>query len=380
MIDHASVVVVGGGIIGSAVAFNLLKMGMKNVCVIEKSYVSSGSTGRCAGGIRQQWSSPMNVKLAMRSVKLFENFEKDVGMNIEYYQGGYLLLAYTDTEVEDFVKNVEMQQAQGLDVKILTQNQIKEKFPFINVEGIKLGSWCQSDGHANPQIANMAYAIAIRKMGGEFLTHTIVKGIDVQNGQITGVETDKGYVKTNTVVDAAGFESPKIGSMVGVDIPVHGERHQILITEAVNHFLDPLVINFNHNYYVRQTHHGSLMMGQGDANPASGEDLGNTIEFLEEMSEKMTKDFPLLKNIHIVRQWSGAYDMSPDAQPIIDESKDVSRFIYATGFSGHGFMLAPAVGEAVAEMILHGRTITTDVSNLRMDRFAMGIEREHNVV
>ncbi len=380
MIDRASVVVVGGGIVGSAIAFNLLKMGMKNVCVIERSYVSSGSTGRCAGGIRQQWSSSMNVKLAMRSVKLFEQFEKEVGMNIEYYQGGYLLLAYTDSESDDFVKNVKMQKSQGLDVDILTKHEIKEKFPFINVEGVKLGSWCKSDGHANPQIANIAYAIAIRKMGGEFITHTTVTGIDVQNGQIVGVQTDNGYIHTNTVIDAAGFESPKIGEMVGITIPVYGERHQILVTEAVNHFLDPLVINFNHNYYVRQTRHGSLIMGQGDVNPAPGEDIGNTIEFLEEMSEKMVRDFPIIKNVHIVRQWSGAYDMSPDAQPIIDESKSVSRFIYATGFSGHGFMLAPAVGEAVAEMIIYGRTVTTDISNLKMDRFAIGIEREHNVV
>ncbi len=380
MMKQASVVVIGGGIIGSAIAFNLLKMGIKNVCVFEKSYISSGSTGRCAGGIRQQWSSPLNVKLAMRSVKLFEQFEKDVGMDIEYYQGGYLLLAYTDAESDDFVKNVNMQRSQGLDVEILTRNEIKEKFPFINVEGVKLGSWCKSDGHANPQVANIAYALAIRKMGGEFLTHTTVTGIDVQNRQIIGVQTDKGYVSTNVVVDAAGFESPKIGSMVGIEIPVQGERHQILVTEAVNHFLDPLVINFNHNYYVRQTRHGSLIMGQGDANPASGEDTGNTIEFLEEMATKMVKDFPIIKNLHIVRQWSGAYDMSPDAQPIIDESKDISRFIYATGFSGHGFMLAPAVGEAVAEMIIHDRTITTDLSNLKMDRFAIGIEREHNVV
>jgi sarcosine oxidase subunit beta len=168
--------------------------------------------------------------------------------------------------------------------------------------------------------------------------------------------------------------------MVDVKIPVYGERHQILITEPVNHFLDPLVINFNHNYYVRQTHHGSLIMGQGDKNPAPGEDLGNTIEFLEEMAAKMTKDFPLLKKVHIVRQWSGAYDMSPDAQPVIDEAHELSRFIYATGFSGHGFMLAPAVGEAVAEMVIHGKSMTMDISNLKIDRFREKVEKEHNVV
>ncbi|HEU24525.1 MAG: FAD-dependent oxidoreductase [Mesoaciditoga sp.] len=380
MRDSYEVVIIGGGIIGSAIGFNLLKMGVKDICVIEKSYVSSGSTGRCAGGIRQQWSSPMNVRLAMRSVELFKNFEKDVGMDIEYKQGGYLLLAYTPEEEEDFVKNVEMQRSQGLDVEILSKSQIKSKFGFMNLEGVRIGSWCQSDGHANPQIANIAYSMAIKRMGGDFITHTKVESIDIANKKIVGVQTDRGYIRTNTVVNAAGFESSKIGKMVNVDIPVYGERHQILVTEPVNHFLDPLVINFNHNYYIRQTKHGSLLMGQGDANPMPGEDLGNSIEFLEEMSQKMVRDFPLLRNVHIVRQWSGAYDMSPDAQPIIDESKDLSKFIYATGFSGHGFMLAPAVGESVAEMIVHGKTITMDISNLRMDRFKNHIEIEKNVV
>lgn len=375
-----SIVIIGGGIIGSAIGFNLVKMGFRDVCVIEKSYISSGSTGRCAGGIRQQWSSPMNVRLAMRSVELFKNFEKDVGINIEYKQGGYLLLAYTQEEEQDFIKNVKMQKEEGLDVEILSKDQIKDKFNFMNLDGVRLGSWCQSDGHANPQIANIAYAMAIRRMGGEFLTHTNVEGIDVLNKSIVGVQTDKGYIHTNTVIDAAGFESAKIGKMIDVDIPVYGERHQILVTEPVNHFLDPLIINFHHNYYVRQTKHGSLLMGQGDAKPASGEDLGNSIEFLEEMSEKMVKDFPLIKNIHIVRQWSGAYDMSPDAQPIVDESRDISKFIYVTGFSGHGFMLAPAVGEAVAEILAYGKTITTDISNLKIDRFRDHIEMEKNVV
>ncbi len=381
MIKEASVVIIGGGIIGTSIAFNLLKMGMKNLSIFERSYISSGSTGRCGGGIRQQFSLPMNVRLAMRSVRLFEQFEKDVGVDIEYYQGGYILLAYTDSEAEDFTKNVGMQREQGLDVEILTTSQIKDKFPFLNVNGVKLGSWCQTDGHANPQIANIAYAMAIKKLGGDLNTHTNVESIDVQNGEIVGVQTEKGYVKTHTVINAAGSNSKVVGMMAHVNIPAYGERHQILITEPVNHFLDPMIINFKHNYYVRQTRHGSLIMGQGDAHPASGEDLGNTVEFLEEMADKMTKDLPLLKNIHIVRQWSGAYDMSPDAQPIIDESNEISRFIYVTGFSGHGFMLAPAVGEAVSEMVIHGRTSTIDINDLKMNRFKdKAIEKEHNVV
>lgn len=380
MISEASVVIIGGGIIGTSIAFNLAKLGIKNVSVFEKSYISSGSTGRCGGGIRQQWTSPMNVRLAMRSVELFERFKSDVGMDIEYVEGGYLLLAYTDKEIEEFKKNVKMQREEGLNVELLTNRQIAKKFPFMNLEGVKGGTWCPTDGHANPQIANIAYAMAIKRMGVELNTHTSVESIDTQNGKIVGVQTSKGYVKTNVVVNAAGGFSHEVGLMAGVDIPTYSERHQILVTESVNHILDPMVISFQNNYYVRQTMHGSFVMGQSDKNPAKGNDLGHTVEFLEEMAPKMVHDFPFMKHLHIVRQWSGAYNVSPDAQPIIDEARNLSRYIFAVGFSGHGFMLAPAVGEAVAEMIVYGRSKTMNISNLGISRFENKIEKEHNVV
>jgi sarcosine oxidase subunit beta len=381
MISKASVVIIGGGIIGTSIAFNLAKLGVKDVAVFEKSYISSGSTGRCGGGIRQQWTSPMNVRLAMRSVELFKRFKEDVGMDIEYYQGGYLLLAYDEDELAAFEANVKMQKKEGLDVELVTPSQIHEKFPFMDLEGVVGGTWCPSDGHANPQIANLAYAFKIKKMGVDLNTHTQVKGIDVQNGRIVGVETDKGYVKTNVVINAAGGFSHEVGEMVGVDIPTYSERHQILVTEAINHVLDPMVISFKKNYYVRQTMHGSFVMGQSDKEPAIGNDLGHTVEFLEEMAPKMVHDFPFMNHLHIVRQWSGAYNVSPDAQPIIDEAQNVSRFIFAVGFSGHGFMLAPAVGEAVAEMVVYGKSKTMDVSNLKMDRFkTQKINKERNVV
>lgn len=380
MIPEASVVIIGGGIVGTSVAFNLAKLGVNNISVFEKSYISSGSTGRCGGGIRQQWTSRMNVRLAMRSVKLFRQFKRDVGMDIEYHQGGYLLLAYSDKEMEEFRNNVKMQREEGLDVELLTKEQILKKFPFMNLEEVKGGTWCPTDAHANPQIANIAYAMAIKRMGVDLNTHTSVVGIDIQNGEIVGVQTDKGYVKTNVVVNAAGGFSHEVGLMANVNIPTHSERHQILVTESVNHVLDPMVISFQNNYYVRQTMHGSFVMGQSDKNPVQGNDLGHTVEFLEEMAPKMIHDFPFMKHLHIVRQWSGAYNVSPDAQPIIDEAQNVSRYIFAVGFSGHGFMLAPAVGEAVAEMIVYGHSKTTDISNLGMSRFANKIEKEHNVV
>ncbi len=380
MIPEASVVIIGGGITGTSIAFNLAKLGVKDVSVFEKSYISSGSTGRCGGGIRQQWTSPMNVRLAMRSVELFRKFRENVGMDIEFYEGGYLLLAYSDEEMNDFENNVKMQTQEGLNVQLVNLHEIKKKFPFMNLEEVVGGTWCPTDGHANPQIANLAYAMAIKRMGVDLNTHTTVEGIDIQNGEIIGVQTGKGYVKTNIVINASGGFSHEVGLMANVDIPTHSERHQILVTEGINHVLDPMVISFKKNYYVRQTMHGSFIMGQSDKEPAQGNDLGDTVEFLEDMAPKMVHDFPFMNHLHIVRQWSGVYNVSPDAQPIIDESKNVSRYIFAAGFSGHGFMLAPAVGEAVAEMVVYGHSKTMDTSNLSTQRFEGQIKIEKNVV
>ncbi len=322
----------------------------------------------------------MNVRLAMRSVELFRRFREDVGMDIEYYEGGYLLLAYSSEEMNDFENNVKMQTQEGLNVQLLIPKEIKKKFPFINLKGVVGGTWCPSDGHANPQIANIAYATAIKRMGVDLNTHTTVEGIDIQRGEIVGVQTSKGYVQTDTVINAAGGFSHEVGLMANVNIPTHSERHQILVTEGVNHVLDPMVISFKKNYYVRQTMHGSFVMGQSDKEPAQGNNLGHTVEFLEEMAPKMVHDFPFMNHLHIVRQWSGAYNVSPDAQPIIDEAENVSRYIFAVGFSGHGFMLAPAVGEAVAEMMVYGHSKTMDVSNLNTQRFKGQIKSEKNVV
>jgi len=377
---EASVVIIGGGIIGTAIAFYLCKKGMKDVVLVEKSYLSSGSTGRCGGGIRQQWSERMNVRLAMRSVKLFERFEEEIGMDIEYYQGGYLLLAYTDEEVELFHKNVAMQQEEGLDVRLLSKEEAKEKFPFMNLEGLKLATFCPTDGHANPHLATMAYAKAAEKMGAMILTHTEVTDIDVQSGQIKGVLTTKGYIKTSVVVNAAGGFSREVGLMAGVELPTESYRHQIFVTEPLEHILDPLVISFVNNFYIRQTKSGNFIMGQGDKDEPPSHKHDPSWNFLTEMTEKMPHFFPFLKEVRVLRHWAGLYNMSPDAQPIIDKSDKLSDFYFAIGFSGHGFMLAPAVGEAMADWIIYGSPEEVDISNLKMERFSKGVSREKNVV
>ncbi|SHH29763.1 NAD(P)/FAD-dependent oxidoreductase [Thermosipho atlanticus] len=374
------VCIIGGGIVGTAIAYFLGKLGETSVAVFEKRYLSSGATGRCGGGIRQQWSTEANVRLAMRSVKFFERFKDDVGMDIEYKQGGYLLLSFSEEEAKQFEKNVKMQKEQGLNVEILTPKMVKNKYPFINIDNLILATFCQSDGHANPHKATFGYAKAAREMGIDVYTHTEVNSIDVKNGEVCGINTSKGYFECEVLVNAAGAWSKEVGKMVGVDLPTESYRHQIFVTEPLNFFFPFMAISFSGNFYMRQTLHGQFIMGQGDKDEKPGINENVTFKFEKEMAKKMTKLFPFLKNLRILRHWSGEYNMSPDAQPILGESKDIKNFYYAVGFSGHGFMLAPAVGEAIAELIVYGKTLHSDISHLNTERFGKGIIQEKNVV
>ncbi len=379
MKNEYRVAIIGGGIVGCSIAYHLAKFGESDVIVFEKNYLSSGSTGRCAGGIRQQWSSPNNVILAKRSVSLFEKLSDETGVDIEYKQGGYLVLSYDDQEAAQFEKNVRMQRELGLDVQIFTPRQVKEKYPYIDVSGVKLATFCQKDGHANPHLANFAYARAARRLGVNIMTHTEVIAVEVlENG--FELFTNRGKTTAQILINAAGPYSREVAKMVGMDLPTESYRHQIMVTEAVKNFFDPMAISFSGNFYMRQTKHGQFIMGQGDADEKPGINNNVTYRFEKQMARKMSKIFPFLSKIRIVRHWSGHYNMSPDAQPIIGESPKIPNFYYAVGFSGHGFMLAPAVGEALAQMILYGKTLHVDISELNLDRFEKGVVREKNVV
>ena len=380
MTDKADIVIIGGGIIGTSIAYYLARLGVKRVVLLEKGYLAGGSTGRCGGGIRQQWSEPMNVRLAMRSVELFEHFDEEPGMDIEYYKGGYLLLAYNEEEERLFERNVAMQQREGLDVRLLTPAETKRLFPFMNLQGLKLAAHCPDDGHANPHLATFAYARAAENLGVRILTRTEARSIEIRNGCITAVETDRGRIETSVVINAAGGYSREVGQLAGVEIPTESYRHQIFVTEPVEAVLDPLVISFLHNFYIRQTKAGNFIMGQGDRDEKPGFNLNTTWKFLKEMTGKMPDFFPFLEGIRVLRHWAGLYNMSPDAQPIIDRSQEISDYYFAVGFSGHGFMLAPAVGEAVAEWIVYGKPEKVDILNLRLSRFAHGVSIEKNVV
>lgn len=373
MNNTASVVIIGGGISGCSIAYNLALKGVKDVVVVEKDYLTSGATGRCGAGVRMQWGTEMNCRLAKHSIEFYEKANEilEYEGDIEFKQGGYLIVASTEREDEQFRKNIALQNSLGIPSVYLTPKEAKEIIPHMDESKIVSATFCPKDGHLNPFHATQAYANAAMRLGVKFMKYTTVTDIKVENGKVTGVQTDKGFISTPVVVNAAGGHSKLIGDMVGVDIPVYAERHQILVTEPVNPIQGPMFMSFSLNIYCQQTPHGSFIMGRGDANEPRDLRVSSSWHFLEEMAKSCCELLPLLKDLRVVRQWAGLYCMSPDRQPIYGKANNVEGFHMACGYSGHGFMFGPVTGEVMAQTIL-GETPTLPIDKLGLERFEKG--------
>lgn len=373
MVNKASVVIIGGGISGAAIAYNLAKKGVKDIVVLEKGYQGSGSTGRCGAGIRQQWGTEMNCLLGKLSCENFEKAKEELQYHgdLEFKQGGYLMLASTEGELGQFKRNVALQNSLGIDSHVLNLEEAKEVVPFLNTDGLTGATFHQKDGHLNPFTTLDAYVQASKRLGVNYLTYTEVTAIDTISDRIIGVKTTKGYIETDTVVNAAGPYARIVSEMAGVEVPTYSERHQILVTTPVNQMLNPMVMSFSKNIYTQQVPHGSILMGRSD--PTEPRDLNNrsTWQFLDEMAKTVTELLPPLAKVRIVRAWAGQYHMTPDKQPILGGTPQLKGYFMALGFSGHGFMFAPATGILLSEMIL-GEALTLDVRPLGLERFSRG--------
>ena len=367
------VIIIGGGIIGCSIAFELAKRGRSDVLVIEKEYLTSGATGRCGAGIRQQWGSVINATLASESTHIFENLEDytgysgDCGLN----QGGYLLVAYTEKEWEQFHKNLEVQHSVGIDSYAVDLESIRDIVPHIDTKDMFGACFCAKDGHADPFHCTYAYAKGAQRMGADIETYTTVTGFTVENGRIQTVHTSKGDIRSNIVLNCTGGHAAGLAAMAGDELPIFPERHQILITEPVAHIMDPMVMSFHHRFYVQQTPHGSVIMGIADPNEPVSLNINPTWQFLESCAYIITKTLPAFRSLRVVRQWAGMYDMSPDRYPIISKAKDADGFITVAGLSGHGFMVAPRIAILIANYLTKQKD-NLDINIFSANRYQTG--------
>jgi len=379
----ASIVIIGAGISGLSAAYNLAKAGMKDIHVIDKGYFTNGSTGRCGAGVRQQWATKLNCILAKKSIEFFgrANEELEYDKDIEFKQEGYLILATTSEEDEQFEKNVKLQNSLGIETVKLNVEGALKIVPHLNPNSFISATFCKTDGHVNPFLMSEAYYLAARKLGVSFHFYEEVKSIEVKDGIIVSVLTTKDVYKTDKVLNAAGGYSKEIGDMVGVAIPVFSENHEILVTERAKPMQGPMVMSFSKNIYCQQVRHGSFLMGRSNPNAVASHDISSSWGFLDEMSKTVTHILPEVAKLRVIRTWGGSYNVSPDRQPIISDTSQLKGFYMACGFSGHGFMFAPITGELLTEIILR-KDLDEYAHDLHIDRFKDNVitDFEHSVV
>ena len=378
----ADVVIIGGGVIGISIAYHLAKLGGKDIVILEReAMLGLGSTGKCAGGIRQQFSTEVNIRLAMESVRFFENFQAELEADPEFRQRGYLFLATTPEDAATFQQNVALQRILGLKVDVLTPQQARELLPALNVEDVLLATYCPTDGYADPHGVLQGFAKGARRLGVEICLDTEATAIELEQGRVRAVVTKKGRIETPVAVDAAGPWMASVGRMVGVDLPVQPYRRQIFVTHPFPAIPDPvpMVIDFKPSFYFRKEGPGILMGMTDNAEPSS---FNTNVDwnFLEQVVEKAVHRAPILEQAGFMDGWGGLYEVTPDDNPILGPLPEVEGFYCAGGFSGHGFMLAPATGRAIAQLILQGRS-DIDISSLGIARLREGREfREKQVI
>ena len=370
----ADVVIIGGGIVGTSIAYNLVKKGLKNVTLLEKEEIlGAGSTSKSAGGVRHQYSNEINIKMTIESLKILKNFEEEMETKIDFRQHGYMFLASTRETLSTYKKNVELQNSLGIKVELLSPEEIKDIVPQLNVEDIIGGTFCRLDGYLDPSGIVYGYSKYFKRLGGKIFTSTEAKKIEVKNGKVFSVVTDKGEIRTGIVVNAGGPYGSKIGEMAGINIPVKPLKRQIFVTAPFNRIRPdaPMVIDFDDPFYFRPEC-GAILMSMADKEEVYGFDTTLDWGTLEKVVEKAVHRVPVLGDAKIMNGWAGLRELTPDQNAILGEVPEVKGFICAVGFSGHGVMHAPITGKLIAELIIDGKSRTLSISEMSIERFAKG--------
>jgi sarcosine oxidase subunit beta len=368
----ADVVIIGGGIVGLSIAYYLALKKAGRVVLYEKGQLGEGSTSRCVGGIRTQFSTEINIRFSLESLKTFEEFKEEFGVAPEFRRIGYLFLATTERETETFKENIKLQKKFGVPVEYLSSEEIGSRWSYLRVDDVLGGTFCAWDGYAGPNEILSGFASGAKRAGVRIHEGMEVTGISTEKGRIRSIKTTDGEVSTSVVVNAGGPYAASIGEMIGVKIPVKPLRRQIFIT-APFHLTDhpiPLTIDFHRGWYFRQEGDGYLLSGPLDSEPSFN--LNTEYEAMVEASENAVYRVPSLEKARIARGWAGLYEISPDHHAILGGVPGVEGFVVANGFSGHGFQHSPAVGKVISELIVDGKALTIDISSLSIERFEKG--------
>jgi len=367
----ADVVIVGGGIVGASIAYHLALKNVDKVVLLEKGFLGEGSTGQCAGGIRTQFSTEVNIRFSLESLDFWTRFKDLTGVDPEFKQNGYLILATAHQTWDLFQRNVQFQNSKGLPVELLPPEEIHHRWPFLQWKDLLGGTFCALDGYAGPHEALTGFVRVARSRGVQIYEQTEVVDLCLQGNTITGVKTNRGDIESRIVVNATGAWAALIGRMAGIEIPVKPIRRQLFVTapfSLADHPI-PLIIDFDHGSYFRPEGNCILLTGPVDKEPS----FRTTIDrhAMVEAAENAMARTPVLQHAQIATGWAGLYEISPDNHAILGPVPGVEGLILANGFSGHGFQHSPATGRIIAEYILEGDR-SGELSLLSLERFEKG--------
>ncbi len=380
--SSADIVIIGGGVMGASTAYHLATRGQRNILLLEKEdFFGLGATGRCAGGVRYQFGTEVNIRLSLLSLPMLERFKDEIGQVVDYRKTGYLFLLTNQQDVDTFKNNVALQNQLGVQTQWLSGDQIRQKLPMMQLEDVIAGSYNPKDGLVDPNGVVMGYISAAQHMGVKAFTSCPVTAIHQQSGRVTGIEAGGQLVSTPTLVDATGPWSGQTGKLAGLQVPVSPIRRQWLTTTAIPEipFDFPFVIDFAQSLYFHPEGPGLLT---GMSNPGERPGFNQNIDPAWELvhMEAAVKRMPLLETVGLTSRMAGLYEVTPDAHPIIGKTP-LSGYYLICGFSGHGFMHGPIAGKLLSEIILDGQASTLDISMLDLARFTeQRLIKEYNVV
>ncbi len=357
--ESYDVVIIGAGVHGLATAYYLAKEGIRNVAVLEMGYLGCGNSGRNTAIIRANYRTPQGVCFYNESLKLYEHLSATLGYNVLFSQQGHLTLAHTDSAVNGLRVRAETNKTLGVDSRMIGPEEIKRLVPIIDISSrprypILAALYHPPGGIIRHDAVVWAYAREASRMGAEIHPHTEVRALGTHEARIVSVHTTRGVIKTGTTVNATSGWCSTIARMVGVELPVVSHPLQACVTESMTPILDKVIVSANLHVYISQTPRGEFVIG-AEIDPYASYNLRSTLPTLQSMASHSLELFPRLREVRVLRQWSGTCDMTPDFSPIIGDVPSVKGFYLDVGWGTYGFKAGPVAGKYLARFIATGK-------------------------
>jgi sarcosine oxidase, subunit beta len=361
--DRYDVVIIGGGVHGLATAYYLTKLGVRDIAVLEGRYIGFGGSGRNTAIVRSNYRTPEGIAFYDHSVKLYEQLAADLDFNVMFSQHGHLTLAHAERGVTGLRERANTNQLMGVNSRMIEPAELQRLVPELNVFGhcrypIMAALYHPPGGIIRHDAVVWAYARGADRGGAHIHQQTRVTGIEVNNGAVQAVVTDRGRIKTGTVLNATAGYASTICELAGIRIPIETHPLQACVTEPLKPFLNAVIVSSTLHVYVSQSDRGELVLG-AEMDDYSSYSLRGTLPFMEGAATHLLELFPCLANVKVLRQWAGLCDMTPDYSPIMGESPDVKGFHMTVGWGTYGFKAGPASGHLMAQLIASNRTPPT---------------------